>query len=170
MTILIEKEGERTFPFSEEVLIKQVILQSLAHEACPYEVEVNVILTTNEEIRASNREFRGIDKETDVLSFPAVDYEKPADFSLAEAMPMTYFNPENDELILGDILVSVDKVYEQAELYGHSLERELGFLIAHSMLHLLGYDHIEEADRILMEEKQEEILKSLQLVRENYEN
>lgn len=166
MTILIEKSCDLDLPFSAEELIKKVIHGSLTYENCPYEVEVNIILTDNAEIRVHNQEFRGIDKETDVLSFPAVDFIHPSDFSLAEESPMNYFNPENDELILGDIVVSLEKVYEQAELYGHSLERELAFLIVHSMLHLFGYDHIDDEDREIMETKQEEILKSLGIERE----
>lgn len=170
MTILIENESKQTLPFEANEVIRTVIERTLSAENCPYEATVNVVLTSDEEIRAANLAFRGIDKATDVLSFPAVDYDSPSDFSLVESFPSAYLNPENDELMLGDILVSVDKVYSQAKEYGHSLRRELAFLIAHSMLHLLGYDHIEEAERGIMEEKQEEILTSLGIVRETDEN
>lgn len=165
MTILVEKEGEFDLSFNEEDLIKKVVQSSLIYENCPYEVELNVVLTNNEEIRLLNMEFRGIDKETDVLSFPAIDFDSPSNFSLVEENPMNYFNPENDELILGDIVVSLEKVIEQAEIYGHRKERELAFLIVHSMLHLLGYDHIDDDDRMVMEKKQEEILEYLGIVR-----
>ena len=87
-----------------------------------------------------------------------VDYERPADFDGLEDHAEDYFNPETGELMLGDIIVSVDKVEEQAEKYGHSQARELAFLVAHSMLHLFGYDHMEEDERLVMEKKQAEIL------------
>ena len=117
-----------------------------------------MILTDNDAIQEINRDYRQIDAPTDVLSFPMVDYEQEADFSHLEEAAEDYFNPETGELVLGDIIISVEKVMKQAESYGHSRERELAFLIAHSMLHLCGYDHMEEDERLVMEEKQREIL------------
>ena len=165
MTILVENEAERELDFDYEEVIKTVISKTLETENCPYETEVNVLLTGNEEIHEANKEFRGIDRPTDVLSFPMVDYEVPSDFSCVDENPESYLNPETDELLLGDIMISVDKVYEQANEYGHSPKREFAFLIAHSMLHLLGYDHIDEAERKVMEEKQEAILDALGITR-----
>ena len=86
------------------------------------------------------------------------DFDVPSDFERMEEQSEDYFNPETGELLLGDIVISVDKVEEQAEKYGHSQTRELAFLVAHSMLHLCGYDHMEEQERIAMEMRQEEIL------------
>ncbi|MCR5148712.1 MAG: rRNA maturation RNase YbeY, partial [Eubacterium sp.] len=111
-----------------------------------------------EGIRIINKENRDIDKPTDVLSFPMLDYNEPADFSLAEDNTYDYFDAETGNLLLGDIVISLDKVYSQAEEYGHSPKREIAFLTAHSMLHLFGYDHMEEEERKVMEELQEEIL------------
>ena len=165
MTILVENEANRGLDFDYEEVIKTVISKTLETENCPYETEVNVLLTGNGEIHTANKEFRGIDRPTDVLSFPMVDYEQPSDFSSVEKNPESYLNPETDELLLGDIMISVDKVYEQANEYGHSRKREFAFLIAHSMLHLLGYDHIDEAERKVMEEKQEAILDALGITR-----
>lgn len=165
MTILVENEVHRELDFDYEEVIKTVISKTLETENCPYETEVNVLLTGNEEIHEANKEFRGIDRPTDVLSFPMVDYEFPSDFSCVDENPESYINPETDELLLGDIMISVDKVYEQADEYGHSRKREFAFLIAHSMLHLLGYDHIDEAERKVMEEKQEAILDALGITR-----
>ena len=165
MTILVENEAERELDFDYEEVIKSVINKTLETENCPYETEVNVLLTGNGEIHTANKEFRGIDRPTDVLSFPMVDYEFPSDFSCVDKNPESYLNPETDELLLGDIMISVDKVYEQADEYGHSRKREFAFLIAHSMLHLLGYDHIDEAERKVMEEKQEAILDALGITR-----
>ena len=87
-----------------------------------------------------------------------VDYETPSDFDHVEEAVEDYFNPETGELMLGDIVISVEKVEEQAEKYGHSQTRELAFLVAHSMLHLCGYDHMEEEERLEMEERQRAIL------------
>lgn len=160
MTINIEYEAEKKLELPYETIIEEVVAASLDYEKCPYEAEVNVVLTGNEEIRRINREFRQIDNATDVLSFPMGDYETPSDFERLEEQAEDYFNPETGELLLGDIVISVDKVEEQAEKYGHSKSRELAFLVAHSMLHLCGYDHMEEEERAVMEQKQEEILKS----------
>lgn len=165
MTILIENEAGRKLDFDYEKVIKDVVSKTLEIENCPYEAEVNVLLTNNEEIHETNKEFRDIDRPTDVLSFPMVDYKCPSDFSLVEENPESYLNPETDELLLGDIMVSVDKVYEQAEEYGHSSKREFAFLIAHSLLHLLGYDHIDDEERKIMEVRQETILNDLGITR-----
>ena len=165
MTILVENEVNRELDFDYEEVIEAVINKTLETENCPYETEVNVLLTGNNEIHEVNKEYREIDRPTDVLSFPMVDYEQPSDFSSVEKNPESYLNPETDELLLGDIMISVDKVYEQADEYGHSRKREFAFLIAHSMLHLLGYDHIDEAERKVMEVKQEAILDALGITR-----
>lgn len=165
MTITIENETDKTFPFDEKELIERVIMGCMDYEKCPYEAEVSVLLTDNEQIHRINKEHRGIDRPTDVLSFPMVDYRAPADFEPLEEASEDYFNFETGELVLGDIIISVDKVYEQAESYGHSLERELGFLVAHSMLHLFGYDHMEEEERMQMEARQREILNGLSILR-----
>ncbi|EEG55022.1 rRNA maturation RNase YbeY, partial [Enterocloster asparagiformis] len=140
MTITIEYEAEKQLDLPYEDIIRDVVNESLDYEKCPYEAEVNVILTDNQAIQEINREHRQIDAPTDVLSFPMVDYEAPSDFDHVEDAVEDYFNPETGELMLGDIVISVDKVEEQAEKYGHSQTRELAFLVAHSMLHLCGYD------------------------------
>lgn len=166
MTLNFEYETDIKLDLDYEPLINKVVERALETEDCPYEVELNVILTDNKEIQAINKEYRQIDAPTDVLSFPMVDYEVPADFSHLEEEADNYFNPETGELLLGDIIISVEKVMGQAAEYGHSIERELGFLVAHSMLHLFGYDHMEEEERAVMEEKQRAILDSLQITRE----
>lgn len=165
MTILVENETEKELGFDYEKIIEDVVKQTLETEHCPYEVEINILITNNEEIHKTNKEFRGIDRPTDVLSFPMADYISPADFTLVEESPESYFNPETDELLLGDIMISVDKVLEQAKEYGHSNKREFAFLVAHSMLHLLGYDHIDEEERLVMEAKQDAILQALSITR-----
>ena len=165
MTIQIERECQVELEFPVEEIITLVVEEALSYENCPYDIELNVLLTDNAAIQEINREQRGKDEPTDVLSFPMVEYAAPADFFVVEDCVEEYFNPETGELLLGDIVISVDKVIEQAESYGHSQKRELAFLTAHSMLHLFGYDHIKEAERLVMEEKQREILSNLRIGR-----
>ena len=166
MAIHIEYETELALGVDAGPLIEKVIDMALEVHKCPYAVEVNVILTDNAAIASINEEYRNLAKPTDVLSFPMLSYETPGDFSVVEKMPEEdCFDPDSGELLLGDIIISVEKVIEQAEAYGHSRERELGFLTAHSMLHLFGYDHMEEEERIDMEAKQEAILSRLELYR-----
>jgi len=160
MTINIEYETEKELGIPYEEIINDVVVASLDYEECPYEAEVNVVLTDNEAIHEVNKEYRDVDAPTDVLSFPMLDYEEPSNFDDVEEMFADCFNPESGELMLGDIMISVEKVEEQAEKYGHSTTRELAFLVAHSMLHLCGYDHMEDEERLVMERKQNEILES----------
>lgn len=164
MTLLFEEEGSLQLTLSCEELATKVIEMALDYAECPYEAEVNLLLTMNHEIQEMNHDFRGIDRPTDVLSFPMIDYETAGEFDFLENTPEC-FNPETGELMLGDIVISKEKVISQAEEYGHSIEREYAFLIAHSMLHLFGFDHIEESERIVMEQKQAEILERLQILR-----
>jgi probable rRNA maturation factor len=165
MTFCVENETDKELPFDAEDIAIKVIKEALEYENCPYEVMVDVLITDDDGICTMNNEFRGIDRPTDVLSFPNVDYESPADFSGIEDNEEDYFDPDSGELCLGDIVVSIDKVYAQADEYGHSPMREYAFLIAHSMLHLLGYDHMESIEASIMEAKQEEILRRLGITR-----
>lgn len=165
MTLYAENEANEEFPFSLEEIAKIVAESILEAEGCPYEATVNLLLTDNKGIREFNREYRNIDRETDVLSFPNLDFERPGDFRFAEEHESDCFDPDSGELILGDIIISADRLREQAESYGHSLKREFAFLVAHSMLHLCGYDHMEENERLVMEEKQEGILQKLGITR-----
>ena len=167
MTFYTENETNIEFEFDWKGIFEQVAEAVLDSEECPYEAQVNLLLTDNEGIREFNRENRGIDRPTDVLSFPNVEYEIPADFSIVEEQEAAYFDPDTGELILGDIIISVDKVAEQAESYGHSQKREFAFLVAHSMLHLCGYDHIDsEEEEKVMIKKQEAVLTELGIERE----
>ncbi len=166
MTSYVENETEVSFSFDVKEVADSVIETILTQEGCPYEAQINLLLTDNEGIRTYNAQFREIDRATDVLSFPNVDYEEPGDFSDLEEQEADYFDPDSGELILGDIIISVDKVKEQAQSYGHSEKREFAFLVAHSMLHLCGYDHMEEAEAKVMEAKQEEALRTLGITRE----
>lgn len=165
MTIHIEEETSIPFAFDYCALTERVVLGALDYIACPYEAEVNVLFTDNASIREINRENRDIDAPTDVLSFPIGEYLVPGQFDTLEEEQPDVFHPDTGELMLGDIVISVERVMSQAEEYGHSAERELGFLLAHSILHLCGYDHMEEEERLEMEEKQRQIMDTLKLYR-----
>ena len=155
MTIDISYETDIELDIPYEDIIRQMVVAALDYENCPYEAEVSVTVVDDKEIQKINKTYRNIDKATDVLSFPMHEYEKAADF---DNLDDSAFNPESGELLLGDIVISAEKVTAQAKEYGHSKEREFAFLLVHSILHLLGYDHMEEEERLVMESKQKEIL------------
>jgi probable rRNA maturation factor len=165
MTFYVDKEAElfqdgELDSFNLEEVTKQVIETVMRSESCPFEVEVDILLTNNEKIRRLNQETRQKDEPTDVLSFPYLWLVRPADFS-ALVKESTDFNPESGELMLGNIVISAEKLREQAKLFNHSLKREYAFLLTHSLFHLLGYDHGSEEEARVMEEKQESILEQL---------
>ena len=137
-----------------EEIIRKAVENTLLHHGLTFDAEVSVTITNNDEIQSINKEFRNIDAPTDVLSFPMYEFEKPAVFD-EKTLAL-----EPAGVVLGDIVVSVDKITEQAEEFGHSFETELSYLVIHSTLHLLGYDHMEESDKRLMR-KQEEIIRKM---------
>ena len=164
MTVTIEEEQNPEFGFDYQSLAKEVIEAAIEWEEFPYETEVNLLLVSLDEIHEINREHRNIDRPTDVLSFPMIQYESPGDVSRIEE-DEDNCNPDTGEAPLEDIILCVDKVKEQAESYGHTVEREFAFLILHSMLHLFGYDHMTEEEVIVMEQKQREILEHMNILR-----
>ena len=166
MTFYAENETSVTFDFDWEAVYQQVALAVLDSEKCPYETAVNLLLTDNPGIHEFNKETRNIDAPTDVLSFPNVEYDVPGNFDIVEAQEADCFEPDSGELILGDIIISVDKVAAQAKEYGHSEKREFAFLVAHSMLHLCGYDHMTQDEEQEMIKKQEMILNHLGITRD----
>ena len=172
MIIRITKEYDRSdfreiLNFHYRKLAEKVMTTVLSLEGCPFEAEVDITLVDDDAIRELNRDNRGIDRVTDVLSFPMVEYPEPALFDFAKENPFDAFNPENDHLMLGDIVLNIRRVKEQAEEYGHSTKREYAFLIAHSLLHLIGYDHMTADDAALMEGKQKNVLNLLKITRES---
>ena len=164
MTLQIDYETDREIGIEYEELAKKVVQKGLDMEGCPYDAQVNLVLTDNEEIQRVNTEFREIAAPTDVLSFPMIPFETPADYAIVEE-DQSYFDVDTDEFLLGDIMISVDKVFAQAEEYGHSVTREFCFLVAHSMLHLLGYDHMTPEEAVVMENKQRTALDELGITR-----
>ena len=165
MTVLIENEIDAKFDFDYEDIAKKVINAAMDLLKFPFEAEISLTITDADGIHAINKEFRDIDSATDVLSFPMVEYETAGNFDRIEA-DEDLFNPETGEVILGDIVLCTERIYSQAEEYGHSVLREYAFLIAHSMLHLFGFDHMTEAEAAVMEEKQREILEGLGISRD----
>lgn len=166
MQLYLENETGISFGFDTEKIAKDVIEKVLEVENCPFDTEVNLLITDNDGIREYNASMRDIDKPTDVLSFPGLFFDEPSAFFIPEEEMADYTNPENGLIILGDIIISADKVLSQAEEYGHSAKREFAFLVAHSMYHLCGYDHMTPDEASVMEKKQEDILQLLQITRD----
>ena len=153
--LISNRQKEVKIPSGIRLLIRRCCHAVLVSEAFHGNVEVSVSFVNNEQIRQLNREFRQKDAPTDVLSFPLGEngsYDR---------------NPETGALQLGDIVISIEKAVEQAKIYGHSLQREIGFLTVHSMLHLLGYDHEAGGlEQVRMREKEESVLAKLGLRRD----
>ena len=150
MDVLFENNTNEEINYK---LIEKVISEALRYEGVKDNTEVSVTIVDNEEIRKINNKFRNIDRATDVLSFPLIDFDN-------ESLP-----DDGSKIYLGDIIISIERAKEQAKEYGHSIDREIGFLTAHSMLHLLGYDHMVPEEEKEMFAKQEEILNNLGLRR-----
>ncbi len=165
MTLIIEDETFMELPFDAKALANKVISYTIEREDFPYEAEINLTLVDEAAIREINREYREIDRATDVLSFPLLEYEQAGDFEKFEEEVLDNFNPDTGEILLGDIILCIPRVFSQAEEFGHSTEREFAFLIVHSMLHLFGYDHMTEEEAAFMEGKQREILEELKILR-----
>ncbi|MBE5921582.1 MAG: rRNA maturation RNase YbeY [Lachnospiraceae bacterium] len=169
MTINIENETSIQLDFDVDELLKTVVNYALDSKDFPYECEINIVLTTDKEIQKVNEEFREISRSTDVLSFPALEYESAGDFDFlsywSEEEEAMYCDPETGELILGDMMISLEHVQAQALAYGHSVKRELAFLCAHSMLHLFGYDHMEDGERAVMQAEERKIMEALKITR-----
>ena len=165
MTLNFESEYEKELPFDAREVAEKVFTSTMDYLGCPYEAEVSLLLTDDETIHQINKEQRDIDRATDVLSFPMADYVTEGDFAFLEEEGADCFHPETGELLLGDIVISGDKVLQQAESYGHSPLREYAFLIVHSLLHLVGYDHMEEQEAKRMEKKQADVLESMGITR-----
>ena len=167
MTVDVIYETDDRLPFETEPLLEAVIGKVLQKESCPFEAQVCVSFVDDEEIQTRNRSFRQQDRVTDVLSFPLVPFRKPADFRFLEkGEEKDCFDPDTGELCLGDIVIDIARARLQADEYGHSLRREIAFLTAHSMLHLLGYDHMTEQEAAEMESRQEAVLQELNITRD----
>ncbi|MBU5313596.1 rRNA maturation RNase YbeY [Tissierella carlieri] len=151
MEIFIDNRQDKV-EINEEIseIIQKVVNEVLSFENKSLDCEVSVSFVDNQEIKELNREYRGVDKDTDVLSFPMED-----EFFI------------EGPILLGDIIISMEKALEQSEDFGHSLYREIAYLTAHSMFHLLGYDHMEDEEKSIMREKEKEIMKRLKIFKDN---
>ncbi|MEF9951684.1 MAG: rRNA maturation RNase YbeY [Clostridium sp.] len=159
MIIFDNRQEVEEYNSEIEDIIQNVINKSLEHEGFNYEYEISVSLVDNTSIREINREHREIDRATDVLSFPMIEYDGGY---YSEDFKFSPFDITPDGYIpLGDIVLSLERAREQSIEYGHSYYREVAFLTCHSVLHLLGHDHMEEAERVVMRQKEESILSSL---------
>ena len=159
--IILENEQDKeTLTPEIEQAIRDVCESTLKSEECDFDAQISITLTDNETIREINKTNRGIDKATDVLSFPLLEFD-------ADGVADGEYETDDGYVMLGDIVISMERAMEQAREYGHSFLREVAFLTAHSMLHLLGYDHVddEEGERVMIE-KQESVLNSLGITRE----
>lgn len=147
-------------------LINEVCQQSLEAEEMNSPYQISLLFVDNDEIREINRDTRGIDKATDVLSFPMLDY--PKDKVFKDVYKSVKFNEiylDGEELVLGDMVLSLERAKEQSIEYNHSFNREVCYLVVHSILHLLGYDHMEEEEKRKMRKREEEILGGLNIKR-----
>ena len=163
MAELITENEQNKVEFTPELsdTVRAVCERVLESEECDFEAQISITLTDNDNIREINNMHRGIDRPTDELSFPMLEFDENGDIIDNE------FEYDGDIIMLGDIVISLERAAEQAEEFGHSLKREVAFLTAHSMLHLLGYDHVDDPEgEKIMCEKQEAVLLSLGITRD----
>lgn len=152
MIYFLNNQSSVEISYKAKMLVREAITATLEKEGFNNSAQVSVTFTDNEGIRKLNNDFRGIDKPTDVLSFPMMEFEKSVEPPIDE-----------EENMLGDIVLSLEKAQEQAEMFGHSVEREIAFLCIHSTLHLLGYDHERPTDEIKMRRAQRRVLEAMGL-------
>lgn len=158
--IILENEQDKEELTPEiEKAIADVCKEVLYEEECNFDAQISITLVDNDAIRDINREQRGIDSVTDVLSFPMLEFD-------ADGNADGEYEMDGEYVVLGDIVISMERAREQSEQFGHSILREAAFLTAHSMLHLLGYDHVDDKEgEEIMCEKQEKVLTSLGITR-----
>lgn len=159
-----QKKVEVNEEFIEK--LKKVIKLALNEEEVDVECEISMVFVDNEEIKEINNSTRKIDRETDVLSFPMLEYENKKVFKeIYKNHEFSQSDFDGDELVLGDIVLSLEKALEQSKEFNHSYEREASYLVVHSVLHLLGYDHMNDEEKQVMRTREEEILKKLNINR-----
>lgn len=146
--------------------LTEVIEFALKEEEVNMKCEISLLFVDNNEIKEINNETRGINRETDVLSFPMLEYENKKVFKdMYKDYKFSQSDFDGDELVLGDIVLSLEKALEQSKEFNHLYEREASYLVVHSVLHLLGYDHMEDDDKIIMRRREEDILNKLNIIR-----
>ena len=166
MTLVMQDENVPEFDFDVFETAESTVRKTLSLAGFDREAEVSLSFARGDEIRELNRDYRGVDSVTDVLSFPLIDFDPSKPFSEVISLNENdCINPDTGEVMLGDIVICEEKVRSQADEYGHSLKREFAFLICHSTLHLLGYDHMDDEERRAMEEMQRKIMEELSISR-----
>ena len=167
MELIIDDRQDK-LNVSEELIekIKDIIIECLDYEGYDDDYEVSLSFVDNKEIHELNKQFRGIDRPTDVLSFPMLDYSEDKVFKdIYKNKKFDKIYLDGDELVLGDMVLSLERAKEQSIEYNHSFEREVCYLVVHSILHLLGYDHMCDKDKVKMRKREEEILEKLNITR-----
>lgn len=178
IVIDFENELNAHFDFDAILLIKKILKKTLIIENVPYDVSINVSLVSKQKIRALNKKNRNINKSTDVLSFPNISFKSASNFDsylikkndnidivFPYNLNIAILDFNNKTVFLGDIVLCYDKIISQANEYNHSIKREFAFLVLHSLLHLLGYDHIKKCDEKIMFDKQKYILNELKIIK-----
>lgn len=166
MTLIIQDENVPEFDFDIIETAESTVKKTLLIAGFDMEAEVSLSFVSSEEIRELNKDYRGVDSVTDVLSFPLVGFDHSRPFAeFISENETDSINPDTGEVVLGDIVLCEEKVRSQAKDYGHSEKREFAFLICHSTLHLLGYDHIVDEERLVMEEMQKKVMEALSINR-----
>ncbi|MBK1812863.1 rRNA maturation RNase YbeY [Clostridium sp. YIM B02505] len=167
MIFIDNRQDKQVVDSSFGKIIEEVIQTALKEESVDKACEISVIFVDNDSIKEINKETRNIDRETDVLSFPMLDYPKGKvykDVYTNYNFDASFFN--EGDLVLGDVVLSLEKAKEQSEDFNHSFTRECCYLVVHSILHLLGYDHMEDDEKKVMREREESILGKLNITRE----
>lgn len=156
MIKIINEQEKIKIPDEDISLLERIFSEMLDSENIPLYAEISLLFTDNEEIKIMNKEYRDVDYSTDVLSFPIYEREELEDLK-SKLLPQ--------EILLGDIVISLEKTQEQSEEFGHSFRRELVYLFVHGLLHLLGYDHLEEDEKKEMRSREEAILEKFSITR-----
>ncbi len=167
MTVEINNSQDKIEVVPEiERLIEDCVSQTLKMEGVDIPVEVSVLLVDDHQIHQLNSQYRGVDAPTDVLSFPMLEFEEGGQDGSDLQAVLNAAAHDGQAMLLGDIVLSLERAQQQAQEYGHSFFREVGYLVVHGMLHLLGYDHEQEEQRLRMRQKEERVMEMLGLSRD----
>ena len=168
LNIDYDKKLDKVFGFDVENISKRVLTEAMLVEKVPFDISINVSIVADKKIKSINISERNIDKVTDVLSFPVVDLKKPATYNVFyknKKLDIDFLDLDTNTVFMGDIVINKNRVLSQSKLYNHSIKREYAFLLTHSFLHLVGYDHMKKNDEEKMCIEQEKILTKLRISR-----
>ena len=163
-----DKKLDKVFAFNVENLTERILAEAMLIEKVPFDISINISIVADKKIKNINKEERNIDKVTDVLSFPVVEYKKPATYNVFyknKKLDIDYLDLDTNTVFMGDIVINKNRVLSQSKLYNHSIKREYAFLLTHSFLHLVGFDHMKKIDEEKMCKEQEKILTKLKISR-----